>query len=124
MGRLELAVEAEFARGKLGGRVQLMRGEMALEPGERVTRVEARAVLSVAAVEGALVSTRLFVVGTGRGRRLTVTSVAHEERGEVHVAPTVVAEWTVVELRGSWPTNEEAEFACRLFWERRADGSN
>ena len=78
VGRLELADEAEFAGGKLGVRAQLLRGELALEPGERVTQVEGRAALSVAGVEGVRVATRVFAVETGRGRRLTVTCVGYE----------------------------------------------
>lgn len=81
VGRLELTVEAEFAGGKLDVRAQLLRGEMALEPGERVTQVEERAALSVAAIEGSRVVTRVFAVETGRGRRLTVTCVGWEAEG-------------------------------------------
>ena len=115
VGRLELAVEAEFAGGRLKVQAQLMRGEMALEPGERVTRVEERTVLSVAAVEGARVATRVFAVGTGRGRRLTVTCVECEELGEAQ-DEAFLAE--LVMERGPKASGEEAavsgDHLCRM----------
>jgi hypothetical protein len=95
VGRLELAVDAEFAGGKLGVRAQLIRGEVALEPGERVTRVEERAALSVVGVEGVRVATRVFAVETGRGRRLTVTCVGWEAAVELSGTPAIAAELEV-----------------------------
>lgn len=95
VGRLELADEAEFAGGKLDVRAQLLRGELALEPGERVTQVEPRAALSVAGIEGARVATRVFAVETGRGRRWTVTCVGWEAAVELSGTPAIAAELEV-----------------------------
>lgn len=114
VGRLELAAEAEFVDDRLRVQAQLMRGEMRLEPGERVTRVEERAVVSAAAVEGALVSTRVFAVGTGRGRRLAVTCVGWEERGEggESLGP-VVAELQTEQRARSGGVALTASYLCR-----------
>jgi len=115
VGRLELAVEAEFAGGQLGMRAQLLRGEVTLEPGERVTRVEERAVFSVADVGCARVSTRVFAVGTGRGRWLTVVSVAHEERGEeAGVSFLVELEMEREQVVSSVGAKTLAPFLCRV----------
>lgn len=95
VGRFELAVEAEFAGGRMRIRAQLTHGELALEPGERVTRVEERAALSVAGVEGVRVATRVFAVETGRGRRLTVTCVGWAAAVELSGTPAIAAELEV-----------------------------
>jgi hypothetical protein len=116
VGRLEIAVEAEFAGGRLKVQAQLMRGEVTLEPGERVTRVEERAVLSMAAVEGVQVATRVFAGATGRGRRLTVTSVAHEERAVADEVPAFVAELLLRRVRAHRTASASVAgpYACRV----------
>lgn len=59
VARLEIVVEAAFAGSRLELRAQLLRGELALEPGERVTGLERRSALTLAGVCGAAVLTRV-----------------------------------------------------------------